>query len=393
MRMKEVLLKAMSGELTWIQAAEILDVSARTMRRWKRRWEKSGFDGLIDRRRRSPSLRLAAPEILQQMLRLYRRRYQGFNMRHFHSILKRKHGYPYSYTLTRVALQEAGLVKKKRPRGPHRRRREPRACFGEMLHLDGSLHPWLALRPEEKSCLIVVLDDATKRILYAQIVEHESTKAVMTALGAVIEVHGVPMSLYTDRAGWAVYTPKKGEPSDTKRPTQFARALRRLGIEHILGYSPQARGRSERANGTFQGRLVNELRVARIATLEAANRYLRESFIPDYNDEFSRAPADPASAFVPLGGADLQQILCHEETRTVARDNTVCLGGVRLQIPKQKGRATCAGLEVLVRRHLEGTHSVWRGHRAIGQYDSRGRTLRKDTSGTTGRIALPSVAA
>ncbi len=156
----------------------------------------------------------------------------------------------------------------------------------------------------------------------------------------------------------------------------MGRALARLGIEHILGTSPQARGRSERANGTLQGRLVNELRVAGIRTVSAANRYLGDWFIPEYNAEFSRAPADPASAFVPVGPHDLDQILCHEEERVVARDNTVQLGAVVLQIDKQPGRRTCAGLRVLVRRHLDGRHSVWWGPRCLGRFTATGRALR-----------------
>jgi transposase len=393
MRVREVILRAMSGELSWTQAAEILGTSDRSMRRWRARWEQHGYDGLLDRRRNTPSPRRVPVRVLERMLRLYRTRYRGFNVRHFHSLLRRKHGFPYSYTLVRVALQEAGLVKKKRPRGVHRLRREPRACFGEMLHLDGSEHAWLARCPDRKPCLIVVLDDATKRLLYAQLVEHECGHAVMSALHAVFTTYGLPMALYTDRAGWAVHTPKKDEPPDLDHPTQVGRALRRLGIEHILGYSPQARGRSERANGTLQGRLVNELRVAGIRTLRAANEYLREHFIPAYNEEFSVRPRDPASAFVASEGIDLDQILCHEETRIVSRDNTVTLGGVRLQIAKQRGRVTCARRKVTVRRHLDGSHSVWLLERALGRFDPQGKALTAETTSRAGRRALPQAAA
>jgi hypothetical protein len=153
------------------------------------------------------------------------------------------------------------------------------------------------------------------------------------------------------------------------------RALAQLGIEHILGYSPQARGRSERMNGTLQGRLVNELRVARITTVAAANRYLRERFLPDFNAEFGRAPAEPAPAFVPLGGVDLEQILCHQDERVVARDNTVVLDGLVMQLTKQPGRRSCAELRVLVRRHLDGRHSVRHGARRLGLFDARGRIV------------------
>lgn len=194
----------------------------------------------------------------------------------------------------------------------------------------------------------------------------------MTALWEVIEREGLPMALYTDRASWAAVTLTKGAKVDKTRRTQVGRALERLGVEHILAYSAPARGRSERMNGTLQGRVVNELRVQRISTVADANRYLREKYLPLHNAEFHRAPADPASAFVSLGATDLNQILCHEEERTVDRANTVVLDGVRLQIAKQPGRTTCAQLTVFVRRHLDGTHSVWWGQRCLGRYDTHG---------------------
>ena len=197
----------------------------------------------------------------------------------------------------------------------------------------------------------------------------------MIALWAVLEAYGIPGALYTDRAAWAVYTPTSGTAPDRHKLTQVGRALAQLGIEHIVGFSPQARGRSERANGTRQGRLVNELRVAGIATVPAANQYVRDRFIPEYNATCGRPPADPTSAFVPVGAHDLGQILCHEEERLVARDNTVRLAGVLLQIDKQRGRRSCAGLRVLVRQHLTGQHSVWWGPRCLGRYTAEGRPL------------------
>lgn len=198
----------------------------------------------------------------------------------------------------------------------------------------------------------------------------------MSALRTVLERHGLPMALYTDRAHWAAHTPTAGGAVDRRHPTQVGRALARLGIEHILGYSPQARGRSERANQTLQGRLVNELRVAGITTVAAANRYLRDHFLPAFNAEFGRLPTDPASAFVPLGRVDLDQILCLEAERVVGRDNVVTAERVPLQLAKQPGRRTCAGLRVLIRRHLNGHHTVWYGGRCLGRYDRASHPLR-----------------
>ncbi len=377
MKVRDVILQALAGKRTWLQAAEILGRSPRSIRRLRLKLERYGVDELYDRRRRTPSPKRAPVAEVQRLLALYRERYQGFNVRHFHQIARRKHGVGFCYAFVKTALQGAGLVAKHRPRGRHRRRREPRACFGELLHLDGSRHPWLALLPEQYFTLMAVVDDATKQLLYAELWPGgESVAAVMTALRAVLQRYGLPMALYTDRAHWAVHTPAAGGAPDRGRLTQVGRALARLGIEHILGYSPQARGRSERVNRTLQDRLVNELRVAGITTLAAANRYLREQFAPDFNAEFGRRPANPESAFVQVGAVDLEQILCVEHERVVGRDNVVTADQIALQLRKQRGRRTCAGLRVLVRRHLDGHHSVWYGTRCFGRYDRHGQALR-----------------
>lgn len=377
MKVHDVIMQAVGGQLTWLQAADILGRSPRSIRRLRWKLDKYGYDGLFDRRRQTPSPKRAPVAELQRVLALYRDRYRGFNIRHFHQIARRQHGVPFCYAFVKKALQAAGLVAKQRARGRHRRRREPRPCFGELLHLDGSRHRWLAVVPDQWFTLIAVVDDATKRLLYAELwPTGESVLAVMTALRAVLQHYGLPMALYTDRAHWAVHTPTAGGPPDRRHPTQVGRALARLGIEHILGYSPQARGRSERVNRTLQDRLVNELRLADITTPAAANRYLRDHFVPAFNAEFARPPTDPTSAFVPLGRADLEQILCVEDERVVGRDNVVTAAQVPLQLVKQPGRRTCAGLRVLVRRHLNGHHSVWYGARCLGRYDRHGQALR-----------------
>lgn len=375
MTVQEVMLKAISGELHWFRAAEILGWSPRTLRRWRERYEAHGYAGLVDKRLLRPSRRRAPAGEVERVLRLYRERYGGFNVRHFHQIARREHGVTLSYSYVKQALQAAGLVKKYRARGRHRRRREPRACFGEMLHLDGSVHPWFARAPDARPCLMLASDDATKRVLAAAFFPSETTRAVMTSLAAVFRAEGLPMALYTDRAHWAFHTPTAKGPVDKTRLTQLGRALARLGIEHIPSYSPQARGRSERLNRTFQDRLVNELRVAGIATIDAANRYLVERFVPQHNATFARPPRDPASAFVRLGEVDLDAILCHEEARIVARDNTVTLQRQVLQIAPQPGRRSCTGLTVTTRRHLNGTFTITRGAQLLGRYDATGHPV------------------
>ena len=375
MRLQEVMLKAISGELHWFRAAEILGMSPRSLRRWRERYESHGYDGLMDRRCGKPSVHRVPVRVVEQVLQLYRERYRGFNVRHFHEITRREHGVTLSYSYVKQALQTAGLVRKRRPRGRHRRRREPRACFGELLHLDGSVHPWLTLTPDRRPCLIAVPDDATNQVLHAALYPSESTEAVMHALAAVFRTYGLPMALYTDRAKWAFHTPHAKGPVDKTHLTQVGRALERLGIEHIPAYSPQARGRSERLNRTFQDRLVNELRVAGIATLAAANQYLRDVFVPHHNALFARPPRDPGCAFVPLGMTDLDLVLCHEATRVVARDNTVTIADRVLQIAPQPGRRSCAGLTVTVRRHLDGRFTIARGAQRLGTFAANGQPV------------------
>jgi transposase len=398
MQIRDVVVRAMNKEYSWLVAAEILGITPRGLRRVRQRMEEFGYQGLVDRRRGRPSPRRTPVPELERILELYRERYWGFNARHFFQTVRREHGVRLSYTCVKQLLQAAGLIKKRRSRGRHRRRRERKPRFGQMLHLDGSRHGWLALVPEERQTLIQVVDDATSRLLYAQLWPAETTQAVMAAMREVVRERGIPESLYTDRAGWAFDTPKAGGKVSKTNLTQVGEALARLGIEHIPSYSPQARGRSERMNQTLQGRLVNELRVARLTTLEAANDYLRECYLPTHNEEFAKLPADPTSAFVELDGVDLDDIFFEQAVRTVGKDNTVGFDGVLLQIEKQLGRRTCAGLAVQVRRHLDGGHTVRRGTQLLGAYDRQGRPrpltartpTRQDAVGTTQAVGVDS---
>jgi transposase len=375
MQIKEVMLRAMNKEYSWLRAAEILGITPRGLRRLRQRMERFGYRGLVDMRHGRPSPRKVAVAEVERILELYRERYAGFNGRHFWQLVRRDHEVKLSYSCVKQILQGAGLLKKGRARGRHRRRRERKACFGETLHLDGSPHPWLELASGQRQTLIQVADDATNRLLYAQLWEGETVQAVMSALKQVIVQYGIPVSLYTDRAGWAFETPRAGEKVSKTHLTQVGQALHRLGIEHIPSYSPQARGRSERMNRTLQDRLVNELRAAGARTMEQANVYLRERYIARHNEFLARQPRELESAFVDSGEVDLDEILCVEEVRTVGKDNVVTMDGIALQIARQPGRATCAGLHVSVRRHLDGSYSVRRGTQRFGRYDGQGKPL------------------
>jgi len=388
MKVQEVMLRAMSRQITWVQASEILGMSTRSMRRWKQRYEEHGYDGLLDRRTGRPSPRRASFEEVQRILALYREQYLGFNVLHFHQIAQRDHQVTYSYTFVKKALQGAGLVKKGRKRKVHRQMREPKPCFGQMLHVDGSKHAWLARVPEKKQVLIAVQDDATKDLLYAQLWPGETVVAVLTALKAVTEQYGIAQSLYSDRASWAFHTKEAGGQVDRENLTQVGRALAKLGVEHIASYSPQARGRIERLNRTLQDRLVNELRQKGIRTVASANRYLRELFLPDYRTRFTRPARDPHNLFVHPGTVDLDQIFCIEQQRRVARDNTVLIDGVRLQLEAASGRKDFSGLKVTVRKHLDGSHTVWHGVQLLGRFQvQKKRKANKDGPHRTLRAA------
>jgi transposase len=375
MKIQEVILRALSGEIHWFQAAEILGVSTRTMRRYRWGLDKWGYEGLFDRRHRRPSPRSVPVDEVKRILGLYRERYRGWNTRHFYQTLRREHGVKVSYTFVKEALQEAGLIAKRKARGRHRRRRERKACFGEMLHIDGSKHAWLALCPDQRPTLITEVDDATSRLLYAQLWPAESTQAVLMAIREVVDTYGIPASIYTDRAGWAFETPTAGSAVSKTHLTQVGEVLKRLGVEHIPSYSPQGRGRSERMNGTLQGRLVNELKLAGARSLEAANRYIRNHYLATHNQAFSVQPRERESAFVAPEGAPLDEIFCRETVRQVGKDNAITCGKVTLQIAKQPGRKTCAGLAVVVKQHLDRTWSIHRGTQLFGRYAVDGRPV------------------
>jgi transposase len=375
MKIQEVILKALSGGISWFEAGEILGLSIRSMRRYRAGLEKWGYDGLFDRRRRTPSPRSVPVDEVKRILGLYRERYAGWNVRHFYQTAVRELGVKVSYTFVKQALQGAGLVKKAKVRGRHRRRRERKACFGEMLHIDGSKHEWLALLPGEKQTLITMVDDATSLVLYSQLWPEESTQAVLVGLREVVGMQGIPASIYSDRASWAFETSKAGMPVSKTHLTQVGEVLKRLGVEHIPSYSPQARGRSERMNETLQGRLVNELKLSGAKSLEAANTYIRERYLVVHNKTFSVEPKDAVSSFVAAGGVDLDEIFCREAVRTVGKDNVVTCGKVSFQISKQPGRRSCSGLAVVVKHRLDGAWSIHRGMQVLGRYDEQGRPV------------------
>ena len=372
MKLQDVLLKAMAKKITWWEAAEIIGVTDRTMRRWRERLETEGYSGLVDRRKGKPSDRRVPLAKVEEVLRLYQETYFDLNMRHFQEKLREEHGIQLSYTFVQKALQGAGLVARGRKRRKHRRRRERRPLPGMLLHIDGSKHQWFG--DERWYDLIVILDDATSEIYYAQLVEEESTRTVMAGVREVIEKRGLFCALYSDRGSHFFLTPKAGEKVDKHRPTQVGRALKELGVQMIPAYSPQARGRSERSFGTWQGRLPQELRLAGIATLEGANTFLREHYIAAFNQKFAVAAIEKGTAFRHTSRSDLDWIFTVQTERVVAKDNTVAIADRNWQLEKSRFRSSLAGCTVTIHEHLDGTVSIRYGPHVVGRYTATGET-------------------
>jgi transposase len=376
MKMQDVLLKAMAKKITWWEAAEIIGVADRTMRRWREKMEEHGYSGLADRRKNKPSEKRVPLATAEEVLRLFQQTYYDLNIRHFHEKLREEHGIELSYTWVQKALQGAGLVARRKRRGKHRRRRERRPMIGMLLHIDGSKHQWFG--DERWHDLIVILDDATSEIYYAQLVEEESTRTVMVGLRDVIHSKGLFCALYSDRGSHFFVTPKAGEKVDKHRLTQVGRAMKELGVQMIPAYSPQARGRSERNFGTWQGRLPQELRLAGITDLAAANQFLKTQYIPVFNEKFRVEAAHKATAFRRTARTDLDWIFTVQTERVVSKDNTVAIGERSWQLEKSRFRSTLAGCTVTIHEHLDETVSIRYGPHVIGSYSADGTVLERE---------------
>ncbi len=377
MKIQEVILKAISRQILWIDAADIIGVSYRTMKRWKVRYEKYGYDGLFDSRMRRPSPKRVPLKELETILSLYREKYMGFNVTHFHEKLT-DHGIHRGYTFVKNALQKTGLVEKTNQRGKHRKRRPRKPLVGMMLHLDGSPHEWIPDCPGEFFDLLVLMDDATNRIYEMELVDEEDTFSCMRLLKDCISKRGIFCSLYSDRASHFFFTPKAGEKVKEGHLTQIGRALTELGITPIPSYSPQGRGRSERMNETLQGRLPNELRLHGIKTKEEANRFIKKVYISWHNKRFAVKPEQEGTAFLPVAPhINLDLIFSVKEQRTVNCDNTVSFQKHILQIEPSPLRISFAKCRVNVHLHIDGTMSITYGPHIIGRYDACGKPIKQ----------------
>ena len=371
MRFEEAYNGWRNRRLTQEEAALILGVSDRSFRRYVDRFEESGLDGLADKRLSQVSHRRAPVDEVIALVDLYNSRHQGWNARHFHDWYIQQGG-TRSYTWVKNQLQQARVIPKSKRKGAHRKRRDASALPGMMIHQDGSTHEWV---PGQKWDLISTMDDATNEHYSMFFCAEEGTVSSFQGVKDVIEKRGLFCSFYSDRGSHYWHTPVAGGKVDKSNPTQFGRAMAHLGITMIAAYSPEARGRSERAFSTHQERLPKELTLMGITTMEDANRYLRETYLPSFNRKFAHPAREEGSAFMPYIGPSLDDILCERFERTVQHDNCVKFENLVLQIPKDEYRCNYIKAKVWVHCHLDGTLAIFHGPRKLSDYDSKGQEL------------------
>jgi transposase len=361
MRFLEADRRFRQGELSCEQAAELLGVSVSTFYRKRQRFVDDGEEGLVDRRIGKMSAKRVPVDETMRVINLFETRYYDFTVKHFHEKLMEQ-GFRYSYTLVKNTLQKAGVVTKAKKRGQHRRKRPRRPLPGMMLHQDGSTHEWVQNKYWD---LIVTMDDATNECYSMFFCGEEGTMSSFRGLSEAVKARGLPCSLYVDRGSHYFYTPKAGEKVDKERRTQVGRAMRRLGIEMIPAYSPEAGGRSERMFGTLQKRLPQELRLHGITGMAEANRFLQEKFLPEHNARFAKKAELEGDAFTPLLNFALDDVLCIQEERVVGNDNTVRYKGHTLQLTPDASRLHYVKSKVRVHEYPDGSLAVFHGPKKL----------------------------
>lgn len=372
MRFENAYTNWQDGRITQSQAAEILGVSDRTFRRYICRYEEQGLDGLYDHRITQVSHKSAPVDEVMALESLYRKEHMGWNVKHFYSWYCREGKGQRSYTWVKNKLQDANLVPKAKARGKHRRKRERAPMAGMLIHQDASTHEWVE---GHKWDLVVTMDDATGEHYSMFFVEEEGTLSSFRGVKETIQKQGLFCSFYSDRGSHYWTTKTAGKKVDKENLTQFGSAMRKLGIDMIAAYSPEARGRSERAFKTHQGRLPQELKKAGVDSIHKANEYIQKHYLPAHNHEFMVAAQSPDNAFVPCLDCKLDEILCEEYQRKVRKDNCISFEGAIIQIPCGKHRYSYANVSVRVKRYPNGSLAVFHGPRLLGRYTYSGKLI------------------
>lgn len=360
------------NKLTQTEAANLLGICDRTFRRQIDRYESFGIEGLMDKRLERASHRRAPVDEVCRLNERYRRGFMGWNVKHFYSFYQREGG-ERSYSWVKNCLQGANLVRKSKGKGKHRKKRARSPLPGMLIHQDGSTHQWV---PGMYWDLIVTMDDATNEHYSMFFVDEEGTISSFMGVAEVIQKRGLFCSFYSDRGSHYWTTPKAGGKVDKVNLTQFGQALKQLKIQMIPAYSPEARGRSERAFQTHQERLPKELAKAGITTMEAANRYIQNHYLPRYNEEFMVKAQEEGSAFVKAPNLDIFEILCERHERKVGKDNCVQFNGKVLQIPSNRYRMNYVKAKVEVLRYWDRSLSIYHGPRLLARYDANGDLMK-----------------
>lgn len=357
------------GRISVEEAASMLGMSSRHLRRYIVRYKEEGLDGLTSKRLGKAAHNTAPVDEVLAMVELYQRRYEGYSAAHFYDKYRSRHKGQRSYNWVRIGLQKQGVITGRKKQGCHRLKRPRCPMEGMRIHQDGSTHEWVVGQQWD---LIVTMDDATNEIYSAFFVEEEGTLSSFRGIKEVIENNGLPCTFYSDRGSHYWHTPDAGGKVDKSNPTQFGRAMQQLGIDMIAAYSPQARGRSERMFGTLQQRLPKELTSAGITAMAEANRFLKETFLPEFNNRFKVKAQEEGSAFVPWRSEmiKLDDILCLQQERIANKDNTIAYRGKCLQIPEGESRYSYAKTKIKVCEHSDGTIALFHGPRCLVRFGS-----------------------
>ena len=374
MRFQEAYEGWSAGRLTQAEAALLLGQCERSFRRHIERYEADGLEGLLDKRLSQISKRRALGGEVDQVVHLYKSGFAGWNVAHFHSKYKAEFAGLRSYSWLKSVLQGAGVVRSHKRRGKHRIKRERAPLVGMMIHQDASTHRWV---PKSVWDLVVTMDDATGEHTSMFFCSQEGTASSFHGIGQTIARYGLFASLYSDRGSHYFTTPEAGGKVDKVNLTEVGRALKQLGIEHIAAYSPEARGRSERAFQTHQGRLPQELARAGITDMASANRYLDQTYRLAHNREFAVPSTLPGTAFVPFISGSLPDVLCEQHERKVDNDNCVCFEGMKLQIPADEFRYHYVRTTVRVHRYVDDSLALFHGPRKLAAFDAKGKSIQQ----------------
>lgn len=375
MRFEEAYTSWQEKRLTQEEAASLLGVCERSFRRYINRFEEDGLQGLLDKRMAQVSSHKAPVDEVLRLEALYRERYEGWNLKHFHERYQQAHEGTRSYTWVRNALQGKGVVEKGKRKGTYRKRRERAPMPGMLIHQDGSTHQWV---PGVYWDLIITMDDADGCVYSGFFIEEEGTLSSFRGVSETITRHGLFSSFYSDRGSHYWHTPEASGKVDKTRLTQFGRAMQQLGIQMIPSYSPQARGRSERLFKTLQGRLPQELGLHGIVDMDKANEFLQAEFLPDFNQRFQAEAREPGTAFVPLLDSRVKDILCLQTERQVGKDSCVAYQGIQLQLPPDHCSGHYIRSKVRVHEYPDGSLAVFHGPRKLADYTADGSRVTVD---------------